>query len=89
MREELRALRAEGALLESLGFSVAELDELVPAGDQEPVQIEEIDVGQVSDRFWISIRGPLESQAAVFKALHDATRGIVGVTVEHGTTQDG
>lgn len=72
-----------GEDLAGLGFSESELDRL-KIGDA-PIEVKEIETSDVADEFWISVRGPLASQAAALKALEDAMRPIAGVTVDLGT----
>jgi ParB-like chromosome segregation protein Spo0J len=67
----------------SLGFSERELKTLRDGAD--PLEVKEIETSDVEDEFWISIRGPLASQADVLKALEAATKPYGGVTVDLGT----
>lgn len=87
LKAELVHLRGDGSDLESLGFAPAELDKLMPAEPQ--ASVEELDVSTVGDRFWISVRGPLASQALALKALRQVMADIPGVTVDQGTVGDG
>lgn len=87
LRNELMQLRGDGSDLEALGFAPAELDKLMPAEPQ--ANVEELDVSSVGDRFWISVRGPLASQAKALQKLRDLMDAIPGVTVEQGTVGDG
>ena len=61
LKAELTQLRGDGSDLAALGFAPAELDKLMPA--EPKAGVEELDVSTVGDRFWISVRGPLASQA--------------------------
>lgn len=87
LRAELVQLRGDGTDLEALGFQRAELDKLMPAEDE--IAVEEIDVATVTDRFWISVRGPLAQQAEAFQRLKALMGELPGITVEHGTIADG
>lgn len=53
-----------------------------------PASVEELDVSTVGDRFWISVRGPLASQAKALQQLRALMAEIPGVTVEQGTVGD-
>lgn len=87
LRNELVQLRGDGADLEALGFQRAEIDKLMPAAEE--IAVEEIDVGTVQDRFWISVRGPLSQQAQTLQRLKTLMADVPGVTVEQGTFADG
>lgn len=83
LRAEITELRGDGTDLKALGFTAAELDKLVPA-DLEAA-VEEVDTSMVADRFWISVRGPLASQALALQRLKELMADLPGVTVEQGT----
>lgn len=87
LRAELTQLRGDGSDLAALGFAPAELDKLMPAEPQ--ANVEELDVSTVGDRFWISVRGPLASQAKALQKLREVMADVPGVTVEQGTVGDG
>ncbi len=70
----------------ALGFSADEVDEITGMFDFDDADVVEIETGTVADRFWISIRGPLESQADALDRLQELTAEIPGVEVELGTT---
>lgn len=69
--------------LASLGFSERELKSLRDGAD--PLEVKEIETGDVEDEFWISIRGPLAQQADALKAIEAALKPFAGVTVDLGT----
>ncbi len=81
--EEFAALAADGFDLALTGFDP---DELAGRPGAKASGVSEVDVSELHDRFWISIRGPLKQQAKVLQALRKATAGIEGVQVELGTT---
>jgi ParB-like chromosome segregation protein Spo0J len=83
LRAEITELRGDGTDLEALGFTAAELDRLAPA--ELEAQVEAVDVSTVQDRFWISVRGPLSSQALALQRLKELMADLPGVTVEQGT----
>lgn len=56
------------------------------AVQREPV-VKELETGPVTDRFWISVRGPLASQALALQRLRELLRDVEGVDVELGTTE--
>jgi ParB-like chromosome segregation protein Spo0J len=49
------------------------------------LEVEEVDTEPVSDRFWISVYGPLPAQAVALKRLQEVMAEIQGVEVELGT----
>jgi ParB-like chromosome segregation protein Spo0J len=69
--------------LAGLGFGDKELAALRKGAD--PLEVKEIETGDVEDEFWISIRGPLAKQADCLKALEAAMKPFQGVSVELGT----
>ena len=83
LEEELAALKAVGFDLSLTGFDEDELGGRAPG---QASGVTEIETSELHDRFWISIRGPLKSQAKALQALRKATVGIEGVQVELGTT---
>ncbi|HTE37524.1 MAG TPA: ParB/Srx family N-terminal domain-containing protein [Reyranella sp.] len=87
LKAELVQLRGDGSDLASLGFAPAELDKLMPA--ESATQVEELDVSTVGDRFWISVRGPLASQARALQRLRELMAEVPGVVVEQGTVANG
>lgn len=86
--DALQALQQQGADL-SAYFYPEEIDRLGEAAVREQVNgeggVEEIDVSEVQDQFWISLQGPLIHQAQVLQALRAATANLQSVRVELGT----
>ena len=82
LREELAELSGEFPL-EAMGFAQSELDDLLGGGS--PLEVEEIETGDVADRFWIVVKGPLEQQAQALNRLKDAMGDLGDVSVEAGT----
>jgi ParB-like chromosome segregation protein Spo0J len=82
--EELRELGVEAALM---GMEDDELARLLGEDEETPLKVREIETGPVADEFWISVRGPLASQAEALKRLQGAMAGLPGVKVELGTTE--
>ena len=78
LEAELAALH-EDIELDALGF-----DDWETGGEPE-IDVEEIDTGPVEDKFWVSIRGPLEQQADVLQRLAEAMKSLPGVEVGLGT----
>ncbi len=78
LEAELAALH-EDIELDALGF-----DDWETGGEPE-IDVEEIDTGPVGDKFWVSIRGPLEQQADVLQRLSEAMKSLPGVEVGLGT----
>lgn len=84
-------LAMELADLKDLGYDVALTgfkDDDLQRAVKQTSGVTEIDVHELTDRFWISIRGPMRHQAHALKALRDATQNLEGVTVELGTIDD-
>jgi ParB-like chromosome segregation protein Spo0J len=84
--EELRELGVEASLM---GMEDEELARLLGEGEDAaaPLKVREIETGPVQDEFWISVRGPLASQAEALERLRGAMAGLMGVKVELGTTE--
>jgi len=82
LREQLEELAGEFPL-EALGFAQSELDALLSGGS--PLEVEEIETGEVADRFWIVVKGPLDQQAEALNRLKDAMEDLGDVSVEAGT----
>ncbi len=83
IRELLREIGLAG--VEAVGFSAAEADELL-ADAADDIDVIEIATGEVADRFWISVRGPLKHQADVLARLQAMMADLPEVEVELGTT---
>jgi hypothetical protein len=82
--EEFTALAPEGFDLSLTAFDPEEIGGSSAGGKASGVT--EVEVSELHDRFWISVRGPLKAQAKALQALRKATEGIEGVQVELGTT---
>jgi ParB-like chromosome segregation protein Spo0J len=68
----------------ALGFLPDEVAKLFDeAGDD--IAVEAVDTEPVADRFWISVYGPLPSQALALKRLQELMSEIEGVEVDLGT----
>lgn len=88
-REDAERVRAilEGvgvAEAEAIGFSAAALDDVL-RGAAADIEIAEIAVDAVEDRFWVSVRGPLKDQAATLQRLRKVLAELPAVSVELGT----
>ena len=81
VEKELAALAAKGFDLGLTGFDSEGIHDATPL-------ITEIATTDLQDRFWISVQGPLKSQAKTLQALRKATSGIEGVEVELGTIEE-
>jgi hypothetical protein len=73
---------------ESIGYTAVEIEQLLDQAVDD-IDVVEIETGPVEDRFWISIRGPLEHQAAALKRLQLAMADLPAVDVELGTVPHG
>jgi ParB-like chromosome segregation protein Spo0J len=87
LRGVLLEIQADGENPLILGFSPNELGRILDEPDE--LEVKEIETGPVEDEFWISIRGPLASQAHALRALQEAMKPYAGVTVEQGTINIG
>jgi len=86
LAEQIGQLAGQGFDLETVGFTADDLAAMTTAAD--PAAVVETPVAPVQDRFWISVRGPLRSQARALKALQNLMADIEGVSVELGTVLD-
>lgn len=87
LRDVLAEIQDDGENALSLGFGPAELKRILDEPDD--LEVKEIETGAVQDEFWISIRGSLEQQANVLRALEAAMKPFAGVSVEQGTINIG
>lgn len=83
LRGEIEALRDADEDVDGLGFGKAELDALF---EEDSIEVVEVQTGDVDDRFWVSLRGPLADQAEVLRRLQKAMADMPDVEVELGTT---
>jgi ParB-like chromosome segregation protein Spo0J len=88
LADELTALQAEAFDLSLTAFDTAEIESLIGAA-HDASAITETPVSLVQDRFWISVRGPLASQADALQRLRAVMAEVPGLTVELGTVMDG
>jgi ParB-like chromosome segregation protein Spo0J len=79
---ELATLEELGFDMALTGFSTDELDKLLGVDD---LVVAELAVGDIHDRFWISIRGPLADQARALQILTTALAELPAVDIELGT----
>lgn len=83
LKEELQNLADDGTPINDLGFAQEELADLM--ADEPGLSVFEVDTGDVSDRFWISIRGPLVDQAEALARITGVLETLSNVEVELGT----
>ena len=83
LRSEIEALQDAGEDIDGLGFGADELAGLFDDGD--PLTVKTVETRDVSDRFWISIRGPLKDQAEALQQLQSVMASLSEVEVELGT----
>lgn len=87
LRSELEALTIEGFDPMLTGFSEKEIGRLLDEEDKQQITVvERQDTSPVADRFWISVRGPLASQADALQKLRAVMADLPKVEVELGTT---
>lgn len=67
----------------SLGFDAEAANKLLEQGGE--IEVRAVDTTPVKDRFWISVRGPLKSQAKALKQLQAVMKEVPDVSVELGT----
>jgi ParB-like chromosome segregation protein Spo0J len=81
-----RALLAEleGEDYGAIGFLPDEVENILSA-EQEEIEVQEIETGQVEDKFWLTCQGPLADQAVVLHRLRELMREFPEVIVELGT----
>lgn len=65
-------------------FDESELKKMLKTGTREAT-VTEVQIGEVQDRFWIAVSGPLKSQALALQRLRAVMAEVEGVTVELGT----
>ncbi len=83
--EELTALFEHGMDPAALGFEAPEPEKGF-FNEDEDLPIEDIDLSEQEDRFWISVRGPLNLQADALEGLKKVMEDYPGIDVELGTT---
>jgi len=81
---ELAELYDGGFDTELIGFDDEERRKLL--APVEEAVVEEIDVSEVRDEFWLSVRGPLPKQPEVLALLRQGMEKIEGVDVQIGTS---
>jgi len=67
----------------SMGFLADDMADLLEA--PEPLVIQEMETGPVTDTFWISVRGPLAQQAPALQRIREIMAELPEVEVELGT----
>ena len=84
---ELEHLEMQGFNLSAVGFSDDELglENEETAAPPSKNNVQEVPVKTVNASFWISVRGPLQSQAQALLRLQEVMRELP-VSVELGTT---
>lgn len=83
LRAEIESLRSAGEVIDDLGFTHDELQDLLV--EEAAPLVSKIAVGEVRDRFWISVRGPLKDQAVALQRLTAMMQDMPAVEVELGT----
>ena len=81
--EQLAADAAAGHGLASF-FDDKELATILKTGGRHAT-VSAVATGEVQDKFWIAVAGPLASQALALQRLRELLRDIEGVTVDLGT----
>lgn len=87
---ELRDLEQAGFNLSLVGFDDSDLAALEKAAESVSIGADVHDVtDQLSDEFWVSIRGPMVSQTETLEVLRECLANVPGVEIEVGTTGRG
>jgi ParB-like chromosome segregation protein Spo0J len=68
----------------ALGFLPAEVEAMLDGG--ESLAVEEIATGDVLDRFWVGISGPLVHQAQALRRIREVMAEIPEIQVDIGVT---
>lgn len=80
----LREIESED--LFAVGYSPEEVEQVLAELDEDLIEVEEVETDLVSDRFWITVRGPLKDQSAALECLKQAMESLPEVEVDLGTT---
>jgi hypothetical protein len=70
------------------GYSVEEANKLFDHAEIADLEVKEIDTGNVTDHFWIAVRGPLGEQAIVLHRMKELLKEYPSVQIEIGTVED-
>ena len=70
------------------GYSVEEANKLFEQSGVEDIEVFEIETSNVTDHFWLAVRGPLSEQALVLQRMKALLVEYPAVTVEIGTVED-
>jgi hypothetical protein len=66
-------------------FDESEIAKLLkPRGGDREAKVVEVVTGDVQDKFWIAVSGPLKAQAVALQQLRELLKDVEGVTVELG-----
>lgn len=68
----------------ALGFLPAEVEAMLEGG--ESLAVEEIATGDVLDRFWIGVSGPLADQAMALRLIREVMAQLPNIQVDTGVT---
>jgi ParB-like chromosome segregation protein Spo0J len=68
----------------ALGFTAEDIEALFKE-TSDAIMVREVESGDVSDRFWITVQGPLAQQAAALKRLQEVMAEFPDVEVDLGT----
>jgi ParB-like chromosome segregation protein Spo0J len=82
LRKELKELAGEFPV-EAMGFTSSEINQMI--AEEDAIEVREVKTGEVADRFWIVVRGPLRRQAEALNQLRSAMKDLGEVSVEAGT----
>jgi ParB-like nuclease domain len=70
------------------GYSVEEASKLFDQTGVDDIEVYEIETSNVTDHFWLAVRGPLAEQAVVLQRMKELLVEYPAITVEIGTVED-
>lgn len=70
------------------GYSVEEANKLFEGFKEGELEVFEIETSNVTDHFWVAVRGPLGEQAVVLQRMKELLAEYPSVKIEVGTVED-
>jgi len=72
----------------STGYTVEEAAKVLEAYTEDDLEVFEIETANVTDHYWIAVRGPLREQAAVLVRMKELLKEYPTAAIEVGTVED-
>jgi ParB-like chromosome segregation protein Spo0J len=69
----------------ALGFTAEDVETLLKDGDGKKTTVREIETTEVTDRFWITVQGPLTAQSQALQRIRQMLTEFPDVEVDFGT----